>query len=513
MDSEPSTRRWSWFAATVVFLVAVVLRVPSCYESFWLDELHSAWCVWDSLSDVFPRASLGHQSPFYFVGLWFWKQAVGGGEVALRLSSVLAVAAGSAVLTISIARWAKSIAAGVATGLVLATESNSLFFGTELRPYALVILASCLAIACFLRLTEVRSRSEDPVAWIGLVVAILVAMVCQPTAVGVLAWLPLVLLVVSLIRDRRGALKFTLTDGLLLLGALAVGFALWRMTLGDSWQQRSVWASFATASHVRQIWEIWDWIWLLGVPMGLMCCALLAARMVGTESVPKHVVGVTLLLATIAIAVTGLYWLLSWMHWVPVWHRRYFIAVLPILACLSGGAVGVIDAVIPPVGRYRLTGLLAAIAIVGALTFWQGTLKRLPDYPVALVVRGEDWRGAVAWIQANSEQEDAVFLDAGLAEATVVPPLPLEQTASFEPTNKDRTDYPNFAILGPYNLREQASSTFLDFLVQPGGRRPKQWFHIMRRPAHSVPNYGASERRVYGFGNVSVMVQDLSYEN
>ena len=79
-------------ASLAVFCTAIILRVPSCYESFWIDELHSAWVVWDSLGDVTPRAKLGHQSPFYFVGLWFWKQIVGGGEVALRLSSILAVA-------------------------------------------------------------------------------------------------------------------------------------------------------------------------------------------------------------------------------------------------------------------------------------------------------------------------------------------------------------------------------------------------------------------------------------
>ena len=51
-------------ASIVVFAVALLLRIPSCYESFWVDELHSAWCVWDNLADVPARAEIGHQSPF-----------------------------------------------------------------------------------------------------------------------------------------------------------------------------------------------------------------------------------------------------------------------------------------------------------------------------------------------------------------------------------------------------------------------------------------------------------------
>jgi len=125
----------------VVFAVAVALRLPSCYESLWVDELHSAWCVWDDLSDVAPRADIGHQSPFYFLGLWFWKQVFGGSELALRMSSVLAVAASCSVLTLGVARWSGSVIAGVTAGAILAIETNSIFFGTELRPFALVILS------------------------------------------------------------------------------------------------------------------------------------------------------------------------------------------------------------------------------------------------------------------------------------------------------------------------------------------------------------------------------------
>ena len=129
-------------AASLVFAIALWLRIPSCYQSFWLDELHSAWTVWDDLGSVIPRAKAGHQSPIYFLGLWVWKQASGGSELALRLSSVLATASACVVLTIGTARWSNSLIAGITSGLILAIESNAIFFGTELRPYALAIFLS-----------------------------------------------------------------------------------------------------------------------------------------------------------------------------------------------------------------------------------------------------------------------------------------------------------------------------------------------------------------------------------
>jgi mannosyltransferase len=509
METAVSTLRGTLFAAAMVFMIAVILRVPSCYESFWLDELHSAWCVWDSLFDVFKRANLGHQSPFYFVGLWFWKQVVGSGEVALRLSSVIAVAAGSAVLTISVARWTKSLVAGATTGMIIAVESNSLFFGTELRPYAFVILLTCIAIAYLLRLTAVASRTEDGAAWIGLIVAILLAMLCQPATIGVLAWLPCALLVVWLIRDHRRALTFSLADGLLVLSAAAVGFALWRVTLGDSWHQRSMWASFAMATHIDQIWEVWDWTWLLVVPLCVILGTHLVVRRGGGRPPLRDLSIVTLVLAAIAVLATSLFWFVSWMNWVPVWHRRYFIAVLPVLACLSGGAVGIVDAAVPTCRRYRLAGLLAAIAMVLALATIQGTLTRLPDYPVALVTRGEDWRAAVDWVRRNVLPNDLVFLDAGLIEASAVLG-PMQNQAGAQPstlTPMDQLNYLNFAVSGPYQVRYEVIPISRGRVTrsQISNRR---LFVITRRPAHLANVSGATGSSVFGFGNVSVTVID-----
>jgi hypothetical protein len=509
METSVPSRRSTMIAAMIVFSLAVILRVPSCYESFWLDELHSAWCVWGSLGEVFLRADLGHQSPFYFVGLWFWKQVVGGGELALRLSSVLAVSASGVVLTIGVTRWTKSVVAGATAGFIIAVESNSLFFGTELRPYALVILFASVALAYFLRLAAAASRSEDRPAWTGFIVAILFAMLCQPTALGVLAWLLLVLLIVWLVRDRKQVLKFSLADGLLLLSAAAVGFALWRMTLGETWQQRSQWASFATATYLDQIWEVWDWTWLLVVPLSVILVTTLVAKIRGASLPARDLVFVTLLLAVIAVLATSLFWFVSWADWIPLWHRRYFVAVLPVFACTAGGAVGVVSSALPPDRRFRFAGALVAAAMVLALAGHQGTLARLPHYPVALVTRGEDWRAAIDWVRRNVKPNDLVFLDAGLVEASALfsaiknPP----RRFPISPSTTEQLQYLNFAVSGPYDVRYNVVPISRGSITR-SWISDRRLFVISRQPADRAGVSKISGTRVFGFGNVSVKLTD-----
>jgi mannosyltransferase len=520
METTGPSRRSTMIAAMIVFALAVILRVPSCYESFWLDELHSAWCVWGSLGEVFLRADLGHQSPFYFVGLWFWKQVVGGSELALRLSSVLAVSASGVVLTIGVTRWTKSVVAGATAGFIIAVESNSLFFGTELRPYALVILFASFAVVYFLRLASVSARREDHAAWTGIVVAILLAMLCQPTAMGVLAWLPLVLLIVWLVRDRKQVLQFSLADSLLVLSATAVAFALWRMTLGETWQQRSQWASFAKATYLNQIWEVWDWTWLLVVPLSAILVIALVSKIRGASLPAKDLTVVTLLLAVIAVLATSLCWFVSWADWIPLWHRRYFVAVLPIFACTAGGAIGVVNSALLPYRRFRFAGVLVASAMVLALASHQGTLARLPQYPVALVTRGEDWRAAIDWVRRNVKPNDLVFLDAGLVEADALFSTIQNPPRKFpvSPSTTEQLRYLNFAVSGPYDVRYNVVPISRG-LITRSYMSDRRLFVISRQPAiraGASQAAGASQvsrTRVFGLGNVSVKLTDRNSGN
>ncbi len=487
--------------AALVFATTVALRIPSCYESFWLDELHSAWVVWGDFRDVAARAHAGHQSPFYFWPLWFWKQVAGDSELALRTSSVLAVALSGVAVTIGATRWTGSLAAGAAAGMMLAVESNSLFFGTELRPYAWVILFSSLAGICFLELLVKNGRHDSPRLWSLLVIVILMAMLCQPTALGVLVWLPLVLMIRWSLTDRKQLLRCTVLDGLLVITVAAVALALWESTIGQSWGQRSNWSSFASATHLGQLVQIWDWTWLWSIPTGL---TIVAAVVLWKRKLPMPVtVRGTLALAMIAVVATAGYWVISRAEWVPLWHRRYFVAVLPLFALVTAGAVATIESAMRQRWHGIIAGCVTAVVLVIGLAWQQGTLTRLKDYPVALVTRGEDWRGAIAWLQGNTQPADLVNLDSGMIEARNLPRI--SKGLAMPP---EQLEYLSFPISGPYSL-DPAVIPIRDLeSIWLPPERPVVYV-LTRRPKQSIDRLEWQlNEQVVSFRNLTVIVLD-----
>lgn len=542
MNSDEPSRRAIGISAALVVMLAIFLRLPSSHESFWVDELHTAWAVSDSLSEAVDRAAQGHQTPVYFMAVWFWKQLVGEGELALRLSSILAVAAAGGVLVVALARTAGTLVAGVLGGLILAIESNSLFFGTELRPYAWVILLASLAVACFARLWPAESRHGDRSAWAALVILCVLAAVMQPTAAGVLAWLPLVLLVRWWWRSSSGAVRrWSRTDSVLAAVVVAASWVIWQTTLRQTWGQRQIWAAFAAADHFRQVLRVWPWTSLVGVPLALVAAGRIVARSARRRDQARLLAGPAVVLFVSAIGVTMLYWLVARAEWLPVWHRRYFIAVLPLMAAGAGLSAGSLSGALPASAAGRSGAWAAAGCVIIALAWQQGTAVGLWRLPGPLVRRGEDWRGAAAWIRSVRHRDDPVYVDAGLIEST----LYLSPSAEAEPRlTAAQREYLSYPLRGPYRVqdpqhvepiarnlpretwtRTDSAGTRRD-AAEPGGDNPgkpegtaKNAFVISRRPvAHlksvlasagaassssgSRPAVARAEYR--GFGGVSV---------
>lgn len=456
-------------------IVAVAVRWTSLSESFWVDELHSAWCVWDTPADVFSRSTMGHQSPVWFTGLWAWKQVVGENEFALRMFSVLAVAIGCGVLTGGVARISGRTVAGIAAGLAMAIESNSLFFGTELRPYSAVILFASVAAVCFARVWRVGSRRDAPAAWIGLCVSVGASVLCQPTSAGVLIALPIVLLS---FRD------FTRLDAGLIVASLLLAIGIWTTTLSESWTSRDTWAGFATATNWQQLWRAWDWVWLLIVPcfIGLI--------------LPKHR-SLIAALSLVVIATTTFYFAASYFGVMPIWHRRYFVAGLPLMACVIGLAVGSIEKknnAVPLAGGSDAGGrvlqqCLVAVVLVGGLVWSQGTLSQFANRP--LVVRGEDWRSAIELVVDNSVADKSnVAIDAGLIESSWM--------ADGELTFA-QVDYLTFVAGGPYRTTGEVLP------IGPTLQGSDADWIVTRRPVDRIPAGAFPGAKRHRFGGVTVI--------
>lgn len=525
MDHAPPTQRSVMIAAALVFALAMALRMPSCYESLWLDELHSAWTVWADLGAVTSRAEAGHQSPVYYYGLWVWKQLAGPSELGLRLSSVLATSLSCSVLTIGVTRWSGTLASGITAGMVLAIERNAIFFGTELRPYAWIVLLASVGQVCFLFLASTRSRQEHPGWWSILLGAIAFAALLQPTSLGVLILLPFTLFVFWLRRDRAEARRFCRIDSFWLFAAAVTIVGVWRLSLADAWSQRSLWGAFGTATTPTQIIEVWDWTWLWVAPLVLATGTLIVCRPTkGCQAERQwHAV---ILLASVALVATGLYWLISWSGWAPLWHRRYFIAVLPTFACLSGGAVALVATATGKhaSGRKQVKAIgctLAAASLVTIGLGWQQrTLTALATYPVALAVRGENWRAAVQWINDRASKDDAIFLEPDLIESQRLnPPIAQQEANSSRPSAAEADQerlrtYLLYPVRGPYSV-EQPVQLWKDRQLQTGDATrptpvqsvtaPRQIL-LIRRPAHQVRKRYPSREEVIPFGNLSVVI-------
>ncbi len=438
-DGKPDWRVLAGCAAAV-FLLAVLIRLPSCCESFWLDELHTAWAIWGDLGDVAPRAEVGNQTPLYFQIMWVWKEVVGESEIALRGSSVLAVSFASALLVIAVTVTTGQVFAGVLAGLVLAVESNSIFFGTELRPYAWLLPLTVIAIWAAVEWLSDREVMAPPNLRLVLTISICLSALVHPTSMVTLGVLAGVVTLTKLLtgRQSRDSFHFHVSEIASVVVVVATVFALANSSLPESWSRRESWRSFGAVSEVTRLLTVWSWTPLVLVPFTI--------GLVTVWKRPRREKLSVLLPLLVAVTSTSIFFVAAYNDYVPLWHRRYFIAALPMLAWFAGAwpCIGLGNA------SWLTRGLGAGMIVVvlSALMGYQGTARRLMRGDLILASRGEDWRGAVAWVNATKDQSEVVWLDSGLIEARIFSePFSVDLAPS-----QLQWQYFRFPVSGPYPL-------------------------------------------------------------
>ncbi|MEO1527556.1 MAG: hypothetical protein AAFX06_19175 [Planctomycetota bacterium] len=418
-------------AAVAIAITAVAIRWSSCRESFWLDELHSVWAVSGNFSDVIERASVGNQTTGYFHFLWFWQRCVGTSEVAMRMSSVLAVALASGLLVVGVAMQTRRVSAGLIAGSVLAIDPNAIFFGTELRPYAMVMLCSVLATwAAMTWLSgDLASRSHGGARYrLAMLFWICVAALIHPTSLGVLFWL---LPLTGLVGWRRKRLNLWRADWIAVVIVIATLGLLAMSSLPHSWAKRAQWKAFGQATDWWQFFMAWDWVPIVLVPLAVAALFLVVAslrwdRTESLEGVVPLLVGV---LGTLA------FFAASYFDIVPLWHRRYYVAALPMLAW-SAGVMGTLFA---PRRRWAWIGL---VVVVGFHLFYLTSLSKVP-WPTQ--ARYEPWREIVAMVER--EPGEAVWVDTGLIEAAF-----FDDPIGDRPLIEPDWEYLAFPLRGAYRV-------------------------------------------------------------
>jgi hypothetical protein len=496
-------------------LIAFIARWPSSGESFWLDELHSAWCVSGSFAHVNDRALIGNQQPLYFQALFLWWRCLPqtivsfyGVEASLRFTSVLLTSLSAAWLTWIVSKGDNRhcLVGGVTAGLALGLERNSLFFGTELRPYAVVMLLTTAILAAALRWSSPAETSRRSVIDRMLVhVLVMFAAAIHVTSLTVLGPLFVVMIIHDVWRGGRDVRSRKLpwrTHGCCLAVWIAVA-VWWAVHKTELWQSRGAWSSFATAKNWSDIWQLWPWASLVVLPVlawGLMLIVVKirsdsgqALRQEKTSS--RHDLWALTLFGVVIVSTLVCY-LLSVYGSVPLWHSRYLIASVPLLCAATGWMVGSCSRLALPL----------SLACISLMVYSQNTLSPPLRGESRLVYRGENWKSAIAWVRDTALPNDRVWIDAGLIEQNNTP---------TDVSDPQLEEYLRYVAAGPYQLDSQthaegkgngAIAAWLAFARDPEQAESPPQFLITRRSLsrrHPLPPQIIARR----FGSVTILIR------
>ncbi|MEM9827944.1 MAG: hypothetical protein AAF958_15240 [Planctomycetota bacterium] len=445
--AAPPSGAAAWGAALLWGILAVGLRIPVLDESFWVDELHTSWCIAGDFSDVLPRASAGHQSPLYYWGLFLWRQLFGDSEWILRGSSVMAGAIATVVISHAASRRFGSLLVGGLVGVTLAIDQHMFFFSAELRPYAWVVLVASVALAgesqCWYRVLRCsRSTWWAAASVLGFAIHPAAGLPIVMTAVGMFLKPPL--------QPKRASSASILWLVFWWVAAAIVAFVLWQNSLAATWDARGQWESFAALRTWPQLLNLWDWL-LWGLPPLVL---LVWRRKLFREAWQPLGMLHTL---TLIVAVHAVFALGSLLDVVHLWHRRYLIAMLPWLVWLPATAFGEMrsggtgfhsagggSATGSARGRTAVpVAMLMALWLV-ALLWQQGTISDVMRGSIPVSRHREDWRLAIDFVRKNVPRDHRIYVDAGLIESSA----PFLELASVDDLPEALDHYLSYPLRG-----------------------------------------------------------------
>jgi mannosyltransferase len=407
------------------------MRWPSCAESLWVDELHTSWVISGDCEQVHERATIGNQTPWYFLGLWWWTQFIGSEEQSLRWPSILAVAGASGLLVLTLSRGLGSLRMGGMAGVFLAIDASALFFGTEARVYAWILLVVSVALWGFFRIREwSQLRKWSELRTLAYLVLLFASLGFLAVGLHVTAGLTLGCMgaasclwglgVLTPYAESQRSMRFWRVLAVVAIGlAIVLAFAMHREVVQQAWVSRAKWASFATPRGLYDLWRMWSWDWLVIGPLaicgGLIMLTRLRKSPPGERIRDRQLTRFATSLVLVASVITGVAWCVANWHIAAIWHRRFIVGVLPML-CVCGAvywelALRYSERLLTPRWHaWSSTGAIIAIVVIGMVS--QGTLSRARMVAWAngdhrFVRRGEDWRGAVALVRRSMTGDDA----------------------------------------------------------------------------------------------------------
>ena len=437
-----------WFASAAALGLAaftVAVLAIANRESLWIDELHTSWAAnASSWRQIAQRAAAGNQTPAYFWLIASVQQTLGGqvdsrAEWTVRLPSMIAWFVSAALVAAAIVAARpernsdRAIGPMFIVGIVawIAFDRLHWFYATEARPYALLQLTTFAGWWSIAALS--RNKSWPRVAWLVLAIASVhlhltaaLPIACQWLVGCALIWR----------RSRNSTsdaeqavapekrLRFELTVwagaavvvAIACLPILSVAFPVW--------QRRTQWATFASDISVTNAIKMFPVVPIVAT----VFVALLIDRVVSgkrRKSSDANFVNETRFVWWSAMLAP---WLVAWavtaLEIAPVFHRRFVIACALPLVMLGAMELMLVRAV--------WLRSLALIVVSVSILYSQGSIDVWRKGYLVGQLRGEDWRGAIAWLNEQADGNDSLLCSSGLVEANGVN-LPLDAALADYP--------------------------------------------------------------------------------
>jgi hypothetical protein len=489
----PSDPKRMVYLAGVLTVSVVVLWILPLWSSLWLDETITYWVVKDGLPALFRRSlHFNAQSPAYFVVAWAAVAAGGATEWMLRIPSILAAAASTALVYRLGLRFVDR-EMGALAAVCFASYWLVADAAITARGYAIGLLVLIAAVVALDRWLGRR----HPVDWAAYVMLSVLTVYIQP----LFAVMFVVHVVHAVDRARRGTAPIGWSSAVVAAGAIGLLLVPLAVALPPVWQRR-MWMSAVSGAPFRG----WGDIRFAVAPLAIVAGSALLER-----RLPAHYLRVpaplVLLSCWAAMPVIMVVAAARWMS-PTVLVSRYFLCAAPAIALIMAWTIRGVRS-----SRIRLV-LVTIVAGLSVLGMGVG------------VERMEDWRMALhAAADATNGRPVPVLVGATFIESARLrwPLDPEEAGYLVAPVAFYRVPGP--AIPLPYDLGDEGTGYLRQVSMMLARERGSfvlvvnthDFFHGRSVPfrellEHTLGPMGFSSRPIGRFGTVSVVIFERTSE-
>ena len=313
---------------TALLAFALVLRLPSLGEGFWVDDAIATGIAGHGLTEIPGVLRQDGSPPLYYVLLHLWLGVVGDTD-----PRAYALSLGLALVAVPVAWWAGRRLWDRRTGwtcaALAATSPVLTLYSAQARMYTLVVLLSLLACAAFgLALVERERRALVPLA-LALAALLYTHAWGLFLVAGLAAGAAVLVATTPAGRERRALTR----DAVLAFGLAGVAYLPWLPVLLD--QTAHTAAPWSTAPTYRDLLGMGSWIAGAAVvgPLALAAAAGWASRRATGEREQLRL-GLALLTGLATALVTG--WCVARVT--GTWAPRYAaVGAGPALLLLGAG--------------------------------------------------------------------------------------------------------------------------------------------------------------------------------